>query len=201
MNFKHINSLFCFSLALLFGNCDKIKYNFPNDIKDMCYGELNSARACIVSKGTKLEERWSCTVKKVMTCDKLATSGYWCWFEPNLGMYVGGWQRGTYIKIGCNPQTGGDVKGFVIKHEFGHFWLASNHYYSKDSDPHPGLYSRCFFKWIPRANTFTTTRLNYLETLSYVQIVYSNSPAETWISMSGVDDNGEFYHYDIVILE
>lgn len=167
-------------LPLLVGCTDKVNYDFPGDIKPLCNAARDNSKACIQRKGIKLDKECSVKITKVMTCDRKASSGYWCWYDPTWKMYVGGLCGDGWIKIGCNPQTGGEVHEGVTTHEFGHHWLDCN----KVGGMHIPQVKSCFINW------------NNPDTRNLAQITN-----EEWISVNTVDSSGAIIHYDFVVFK
>lgn len=138
------------------------KTKIPSDIKDMVYGEKNSSKQCIESKGITLKDKASGFQVIKVPGEKKFSSG-WGWKSPEWnGMWVLGLTYGSgsgyfTIKVGCDPNTMQDVRPQVVKHEFGHFWLVSN--YSIDN--HDNRFSSCFFNWNdPRIKTMSIQNEN-----------------------------------------
>lgn len=140
------NILFALLLigAIILSGCnDKITYDCPSDINQLCRDARNNARSCIESKlGRSIEEKYSCSLEKNMNCSKKASSGYWCWWSPQLNVFVGGLYYPKQIFVGCNPANGGEVHSGVVTHEYGHHWIYSNKLDSQNS-----LFKSCFINW------------------------------------------------------
>jgi hypothetical protein len=185
-------------LTQLSGCDNKVEYDFPSDIKGLCNQARDDAKHCIQSKGQSLDENWSCAVVKNMRCDRKASSGYWCWYDPSWKMYVGGLAYPKRLEVGCNPQTGGEVHSGVLKHEFGHHWLMSNNV----SDKHPSQFKDCFMNWNePRTKFFTSTPQSFRAIQKQAQEVYADGEEGDWISISGFDENNQPFQIDFVVFK
>lgn len=168
-------------ILLLMGCHGGVEYDFPSDIKPLCNAARDNSKACIQSKGIKLDKECSVSVIKVMNCDRKASSGYWCWYDPTWKMYVGGLYGGDWIKVGCNPKTGGEVHEGVATHEFGHHWLDCN---NVGGGMHIPQVRGCFINWNdPRARSL------------------AQMTNEEWISVNTTDINGMAVHYDFVVFK
>jgi hypothetical protein len=151
---------------LIVGCSTTPKYKFPSDIKSISHGEMNSAKACIESKGTKLNtDRLEYVEVYKVKGEKKFTHG-WGWRSPEWnGMWVLGLCQGLnsdksfIIKVGANPQTNGDVSAIALKHEFGHMWLMNNF---RDYT-HNGKYRTCFVNW----NEVSSRSIDLLEPESF----------------------------------
>lgn len=185
------------SLSCITG-CTTIKYNYPSDIQELCESSMGDARECIENNGLDLKEKWGCSIIKNMNCERKATSGYWCWYEPRWKMWVGGLYGVREIEIGCNPRTGKEVSYDVLKHECGHHWLTSN----VINGNHPIAYKQCFINWNDpiRSTTIYTTANTYQAAMLNAQRIYKQSKDGDWISVEGIDENGDFFQIDFIVI-
>lgn len=127
----------------------KTKYRFPDDIRSLCYGELNAAKECIESTGTRLKAV-APELRVVKVDGERRFSEGWAWRAPSLNnIWVLGltteYSNGRFvIQIAVNPTTKGDISVSTLRHEMGHFWIMSNH---KDYTHNP-RYRMCFDRWV-----------------------------------------------------
>ena len=139
-------------LTILLLGCDKdLKFEFPDDIKQMCDIGFNTAKTCIESKGTPLERKKGVKVVKRAGERYFGAGNGWGWKSSELmDMWV--------IEVGSNPVTGGDVEQNVLTHEMGHYFLISNHGMYK----HDPLYKSCFHNWRDPVQNFVGTKKDFI---------------------------------------
>lgn len=121
-------------------------YDYPGDIKDMCRNAKERAKACIESKdGSELPERYGATLVKKNGTHKYNNG--WGWPSPELGGMIVCGLTGksggrSFIQVGCNPSTGGEVNENVVCHEYGHHWRMQVNDWT-----HNPKYGSCFISW------------------------------------------------------
>jgi hypothetical protein len=158
--------------TLYITGCAGPRFKFPSDIKGDCQHAKNQAKIHIEDCGTRLKKEVNLTVKKVKGTRKVGKG--WAWeYKP------GSWVYGTYynrvIRVGCHPQTGGEVQYDTLHHECGHYWLVTNH----GIGGHPVQYDK-YFKW-SWADRMTVR------------------DGWTYFCVRGVDPDGNVYHINMVV--
>ena len=110
----------------MFGGGQK-KHRYPADLKAECERLHGKVRTDLKAAGASLKRDGSLVVTKVP--GEICINGQWAWADPRWpNIWIGGLCGGNYIKIACNPETGGEIHGGSLYHEFGHYWLANNGY-------------------------------------------------------------------------
>jgi len=178
-----------FSILLFISGCktSKPNFNFPDDIKWMCYDAKNQSKELLQTKGLSLKEKKGCKVIKIPGTKKFGPM--WAYYSKEWNQYIGGICGGDYIEIACDPNTG-EVYFPVLKHEFAHYWLITNH----NDWGHDPNYKDLFYNWYsPRSiarsfNEDGSIKLIIPEDIKYGEI----------FSLLHADENGNLMHIHFI---
>jgi len=152
MKIKHIVPL----VFLLFTSCAILHnpgFQYPSDIKEDCINARLESKEKIESKGTTLKNINRANVGKKIGEKRI--NGLWCWYDPKVNGYVGGYCTGTTIVVGCNPNNPSEVSYDVLLHEFGHYWLLGI-----GVSEHDQLYKYEFIYWHDASTLFTISQFD-----------------------------------------
>lgn len=186
----------CGGCAALLGGSRDYKFNYPSDIKEMCYGARNNAKNIIQAQGLKLSTKSGCRVLKVPGIRKIA--GKWAWKRPRYPEYwIAGLCTGPEIQVGCHPHTGGEVNNGTLIHEFGHHWLITN-YRNYTHDPR---YDRQFDNWASgrKWSGRMITGLPGSDLSIRLQAAIETADPGMFVTLRTVDDAGRLLVIDFIV--
>jgi hypothetical protein len=159
--------LMCLSFGCSTFKDPKTKFVIPDHIKNRAFGEINSSKGCIESKGISVSDKNLKYVQVYLQKGEKKFTHGWGWRSPEWnGMWVLGLcikaSEGKYIvKVGYNPNNPHDVSDIALKHEFGHLWLMHNF----NDWSHNKMFSNCFVNWQNPAVRTSSVKINGLDAI------------------------------------
>lgn len=149
---KYLKNVIVLLLAITVSGCSTFsrspRRDFPDHIRDECYGALNYAEQVIKDVGVHSIEPKNVRVELVP--GERQFSGQWAFLYTGPGYPDGIWvlgiclNRGRLIKLAVDPNNPHNIEIGVLQHEFAHHWLIANGH--TDMHHYP-IYDRYFEGW------------------------------------------------------